>query len=160
MQPIDPGIRKLAQVALVCRDIHAAIARWSAVLGVPPPAPITTEPGLQRSMTFRGVPSDARCHLAFFDLGGVQLELIQPLGGESSWQEGLDRNGEGFHHLGFWVEDVDRAKAGLAAQGAPELHAGKFQGGGYVYVESAPSLGVTLELLYREPKPASAGSAG
>lgn len=149
MTPVDPGIRKLAQVAIVCRDIHAAIARWSAVLGVPPPKPITTDPGSQCAMTFRGRPSDAQCHLAFFDLGGVQLELIQPLGGDSSWQEGLDRNGEGFHHLGFHVENVEQAKANLAAQGAPELHSGTFTGGGYVYVESAPALGVTLELLYR-----------
>jgi methylmalonyl-CoA/ethylmalonyl-CoA epimerase len=149
MTPIDPGIRKLAQVALVCRDIHAAVARWSAVLGVPPPKVLTTDPGSKCAMVFRGRPSDAQCHLAFFDLGGVQLELIQPLGGDSSWQEGLDRNGEGFHHLGFQVENVEQAKAKLAEQGAPELHSGTFTGGGYVYVESAPSLGVTLELLYR-----------
>lgn len=149
MEPLDPGLRKLAQVAFVCRDIDATAQRWADLLGVPKPAILTTAPGSTCAMQVHGQPSDAQAKLAFFDLGGVQLELIQPLGGSSSWQEGLDRHGESFHHLGFWVENATQASARLNAAGHPDIHSGTFTGGGYIYHDASASLGATLELLYR-----------
>ncbi|RYG48422.1 hypothetical protein EON79_04490, partial [bacterium] len=80
---------KLAQVAFVVSDMDAAIARWRAALGLPEPHVVETDPGSAVRMDYRGVPSDARAKLAFFDLGGVQLELIQPIGEDSAWAEGL-----------------------------------------------------------------------
>jgi len=43
----------------------------------------------------------ARCLQAFFELGSVQIELIQPDENPSVWREDLDKNGEGIHHIAF-----------------------------------------------------------
>ena len=79
---------------------------------------VEVEAGSRARMTYRGLPSDAGARLTFFDLGPVQLELVQPVGEGSAWQEGLDRNGESLHHLAFWTENMPAAAAGLGHHGA------------------------------------------
>ena len=41
----------------------------------------------------------------FFDLENIQLELIQPNGVKSTWQDFLDEHGEGIHHIAFPVKE-------------------------------------------------------
>lgn len=145
--------KKLAQVAIVVRDIEAAIDKWTALLGCERPSKMTTEPGLTRNQNVDGQPSDAQAHLAFFDLGGVQLELIQPLGGESSWQKILDERGEGVHHIAFWTEDMRQTQEAIAPYG-PLWHIGDMGGGGqFAYFKTEPELGVTLEILEGKKTP-------
>jgi len=145
--------RKLAQVAIVVHDIESAIDKWTTLLGCDRPSKMTTEPGLTRNQEVDRQPSDAQAHLAFFDLGGVQLELIQPLGGESSWQKILDERGEGVHHIAFWTEDMKQTQAALAPFG-PLWHIGDMGGGGqFAYFKTETELGVTLEILEADKTP-------
>jgi catechol 2,3-dioxygenase-like lactoylglutathione lyase family enzyme len=149
----DPGLNAVAQVAIVCRDIEKSAARWAAFLGVPVPKVTVTKPGSQTKMLYKGQPSDARVKLAFFKAGQVQIELLEPVGGPSSWKDGLDANGEGFHHLGFVVNDLDRSVKALEAMGYPPLHSGRYDSddGSYTYMDSRKDLGVIVELLHSDP---------
>lgn len=143
--------KKLAQVAFVVRDIEAAKTRWAKALGVEPPSTIVTRTGQETRMTFRGLPSDAQCKLAFFDLGGVQLELIEPMGGASSWQEGLDQDGEGFHHIAFWTENMGEDAVGLSELGVALYHRGDMgEKGQFAYFDGRSALASTIELLENE----------
>jgi catechol 2,3-dioxygenase-like lactoylglutathione lyase family enzyme len=146
----DLGSTTLAQVAIVVRDIAVSARKWADVLGMPVPDVITTRPGLDASQTYKGVPSDAQAKLAFFDLGQVKLELIEPLGGDSTWQEALDRSGEGFHHLAFWVEGMQTSVDFLRERHIPMVQRGDMGEGQYAYFGAEEELGVTLELLERE----------
>jgi catechol 2,3-dioxygenase-like lactoylglutathione lyase family enzyme len=150
----DPGIKVVTQVAIVCRDIEATAKRWAAVLGVDPPQIRTTKPGSEVKVTFRGKPSNGQAKLAFIRLGQVTLELIQPVGKDTSWQQFLDKNGEGVQHVAFQVQDLDKSVAAFGAAGMPVLHQGRYDddSGAYVYLDSAKALGVTLELLHSEPR--------
>jgi len=141
------GSTVLAQVALVVRDIDASIRRWADVLGMPVPEVITTAPGLEAQQTCKGVPSNAQAKLAFFNLGPVQLEIIEPLGGDSTWQEALDKKGEGFHHLAFSVNDMQKSVDFLRERGIPMIQRGDMGEGQYAYFDAEGPLGVTLELL-------------
>jgi methylmalonyl-CoA/ethylmalonyl-CoA epimerase len=148
----DPGMKTVTQVAIVCRDIEAAARRWTSLLGVDPPRIQTTKPGHEVKAMFRGQPTEGQAKLAFIPLGQVTLELIQPLGGDTSWQEFLDKHGEGVQHIAFQVEDVDGSVGSFDALGIPVLHQGRYNddSGSYTYVDSAPQLGVTLELLHSD----------
>jgi methylmalonyl-CoA/ethylmalonyl-CoA epimerase len=141
------GSTTLAQVAIVVRDIEAASKRWAEVLGVPVPNIITVQPGSEVNMTYRGEPADAQAKLAFFSLGQVQLELIEPMGGNSTWQDAIDKNGESVHHLAFWVEGMQRSVDFLAGHGIPMVQRGDMGPGQYAYFDAEVPLGVTLELL-------------
>lgn len=150
----DPGMKVVTQVAIVCRDIEATSKRWAAVLGVDPPQIRTTKPGNEVNVLFRGRPSQGQAKLAFIKLGQVTLELIQPVGGDTSWKQYLDTNGEGVQHIAFQVADLDKTIKGFDDGGIAVLHRGSYDddSGAYVYVDSAKALGVTLELLHSEPK--------
>lgn len=145
---LQPNV--LAQVAIVVRDIEASRRRWAQVLGVDPPEIITTAPGEEVAQTYRGEPSNARAKLAFFQLGQVQLELIEPMGGPSVWQEVLDRRGEGVHHIAFWVEGMQERVDCLRAHGIPMVQRGDMGEGQYAYFDGEAALGVVLELLERK----------
>jgi methylmalonyl-CoA/ethylmalonyl-CoA epimerase len=141
------GTTVICQVGLIVRDIERSSEAYSRVFGLPRPEVIVTDGPEIAHTQFRGQPTDARAKLAFFDMGQVSLELIEPIGGPSTWREFLDERGEGVHHIAFTVEGTDEVVAFLAGAGIEVVQQGDYTGGRYTYVDSAPALGVILELL-------------
>lgn len=139
--------RKLAQVAIVVHDIEASRLRYASLLGVEPPNIILVQPGDECRVTYRGLPSNDTCKLAFFDLGGVQLELIEPIGKNSAWAEGLEEKGERVHHLAFWTENMKADRDALAAHGTDLIHRGDMGEGQYAYFDGTAAFGTFIELL-------------
>jgi catechol 2,3-dioxygenase-like lactoylglutathione lyase family enzyme len=153
--PKDPGFEKIVQIAILTRDIQASAKRWAAVLGLPESPIVTTRPGQEVRVRFRGQPSGGQAKLAFFRTGQVVLELIEPVGGGTSWKEHLDQYGEGVHHIAFQVSDLEGSVRRLETQGYPEIHRGRYDkdNGTYVYFDTMKQLGLVLELLHSDPKP-------
>lgn len=151
---VDPGLKKIVQVAIVCKDIEASAQRWSTILGMPVPPISTTRPGHEVKVMYRGKPSEGQAKLTFFNLGQVVLELIEPVGKNTSWKQHLDEHGEGVQHLGFQVVDPEKAVDSLTAQGMPVFHRGRYDkdNGDYIYMDSAKALGVVVELLHSDAK--------
>lgn len=57
--------------------------------------------------------------LALADLGGVEIELAQPLADGTYHKKYIDAHGEtGLHHMCFFVDDVDAELENFVAQGA------------------------------------------
>jgi len=94
-----------------------------------------------------GNPSDAKAKLAFFSMENLQIELIQPLGGKSTWQEFLDKNGEGIHHIAFQVKDINGKEKEFRMLNMPTLQSGGWDGGAYSYIDGSKEIGCILELL-------------
>lgn len=141
------GNRAVAQIAIVVRDIEKAVEVYSRLLGMEKP-PISISGEYEAAQTqYHGQPSQARVKMAFFNLGSVQLELMQPVGEPSAWKDVLDVRGEGLHHIAFRVPDTDAALAYLDEQGMPMIQQGQYTGGQYTYVDSEPQLGIMVELL-------------
>jgi catechol 2,3-dioxygenase-like lactoylglutathione lyase family enzyme len=142
------GTRQVCQIAVVVRDIEKSRHAYAAFFGLPLPPIIITEPGLKVGQTYRGKPSDARCKLAFFKLDNTEIELTEPLGGDSSWQELLDRHGECIHHIAFRVTDTAGKARTLALQGVPILHqGGEPATGQFTYFDTREKLGIIIETL-------------
>lgn len=148
-----PFQKKLSQVAIVVRDIEAARKRYADFLGVPEPEIIITEPGSNVNLKYRGHASNDAAKLAFFDLGGVALELIEPIGNDSAWAEGLDEKGERVHHLAFWTEDMKAAKDHLDEHGAPMIMRGDMGEGQYAYFDGIDNFGCFFEILEQKRTP-------
>lgn len=150
MQDNALGSQTVAQIAMVVNNIETAIQRWSALLGMPAPEIILTQPGAEVNTTYRGQPTHAQAKLAFFNLGQVQLELIEPVGENSAWKEGLDKNGDSAHHIAFWVEGMQRSVDFLKSQGIPMIQRGDMGEGQYAYFDAQESVGIMIELLERK----------
>jgi catechol 2,3-dioxygenase-like lactoylglutathione lyase family enzyme len=142
------GTCRVCQIAVVVRDMEKSARAYAVFFGLPVPPVITTDPGHKVHQTYRGQPSDARCKLAFFELENTTIELIQPLGGASSWQEVLDQKGECIHHIAFQVTDTAGKARTLAASGIPLLHQGGDPATGqFSYFDAREKLGLLIETL-------------
>jgi methylmalonyl-CoA/ethylmalonyl-CoA epimerase len=137
----------LCQIGFVARDAAKVARKLAAITGMAPGEPIITDGVDKAHTTFRGKPSSARAKLIFFNMGQVSIEIIEPIGGPSTWSEFLAKHGDGVHHIAFTVQSTERTAAALAALGMPSVQKGVFEGGSYNYVEAEKELGTILELL-------------
>ena len=141
------GTDVICQVGLIVRDIERTARVYADVFGADVPEIHITDTAEKTHATFRDAPTQGRAKLAFFQMGDVSLELIEPVGGPSTWREFLDEHGEGVHHIAFRIKGMDDVLASLEEKEIPAVQRGDYTGGRYAYVDSAPALGVILELL-------------
>lgn len=137
----------IVQIGIVVRDAEKAAREYARVFNIPEPQVVRIAADDFARTSFRGQPSDASGRAAFFDLGPVQMEIIEPLGAPSTWQEFLDRNGPGIHHIAFRTTELPESLAFLDAAGMPLIQSGGWDGGQYAYVDATEKLGMILELL-------------
>jgi methylmalonyl-CoA/ethylmalonyl-CoA epimerase len=96
---------------------------------------------------YRGKRSEARAKMAFFDVGSLEIELIEPDQNPSIWRELLNKNGEGPHYIAFEIEEIKDKIAGLERSQMPLLQKGEYTGGRYAYIDTLRDLKVIIELL-------------
>lgn len=151
MHEARAGLRSIDQVAVVVRDIDAAMKRYATELGIGPWEVYTYGPHRCSTMTFRGKDQPYTMKLALAMVGDTQYELIEPLEGPSTYHEFLEQHGEGLHHLGYIVENIDAEIARMAALGYPLLQSGRGFGlegdGAYAYFDSDAGFGCIIEAI-------------
>jgi methylmalonyl-CoA/ethylmalonyl-CoA epimerase len=141
------GTGRAIQIGLVVRDIEAAVRAWSELLAAPTPEIILTDPVELAETEYRGQTTPARAKLAFFPLGQIELELIEPVGAPSTWQEQLDTHGPSLHHIAFEIKGMGERIEELAGHGLNLVQRGEFSGGRYAYLDGGERFGGILELL-------------
>jgi len=132
-------LKTVDQIGIVVRDIDKVIASWTQLFGIGP----------WRFRDISGKDAEGRpvkVRLAFAPLGPVTLELIQPVEGRVFHSGFLEAHGEGLHHLGFYVDDIEGEVANLLAQGARVLSEAP---GRYAYLDTGGAGGVIFELIRR-----------
>jgi methylmalonyl-CoA/ethylmalonyl-CoA epimerase len=84
--------------------------------------------------------------MAFAYLGPVQIELVQCTEGRIFQSRFLETWGEGLHHLGFYVDDLEAEVAKLVEGGAKLfIH----DPGHFAYLDSGGPGGAIFELMQR-----------
>jgi methylmalonyl-CoA/ethylmalonyl-CoA epimerase len=100
------------------------------------------------------VPSQ-RVRTAFFDVGGVHLELLEPTAPESPIAKFLTDRGEGIHHVAFRTDDIVSQLAQATGAGVRLIHEKPFEGAAgqlVAFLHPQSTHGVLTELC--APKPA------
>ena len=136
-------------VALVVKDLDEAMAYYRD-LGIGPFAAPPVQPIAE---TWRG----KSIPVGYFkrrevmgQMGTSRLQLCQPLGGDSPWQEFLDTRGEGVHHVGCIVDDIEEQEAELKAKGIEIILTARFKGGGgSCYADISRIGGIYVEFIQR-----------
>ena len=87
------GTNKVAQVGIIVRDIETSKKMYADFFGVDVPEHSDGGDYEVTGTVYRGEPApEANSLLAFFDGGdGLQVELIEPNGKPSAWQEFLKK---------------------------------------------------------------------
>ena len=141
------GTTTITQVGVIVADIEEKAKAWADVLGLPVPEIIITDAYELSQTEYQGQASLARAKLAFFNLGQVDLELIEPIDGPSTWKDQLDQHGDSLHHIAFVIDGMQQKIAYLNTKGIPLIQRGEYTGGRYAYVDGTGPLGTVLELL-------------
>jgi hypothetical protein len=141
--PID--FNGFIQVAIIVKDIEKAAKEWCELFDAPMPEIQIQEPGPREGVTYRGKPANYGLKLAVIDAKdrGFIIELHEPTGGQSTYQEFLDKHGEGVHHLGFAAGDKRDAVIGELEEKGYTM---RTIGSGWTIVDSEDKLGVNLNI--------------
>jgi methylmalonyl-CoA/ethylmalonyl-CoA epimerase len=96
-------LEKLDHIGIAVKDLDQAMKLYREAFGI--------EPDLVYESSY------TKAKIAFFPIGDVRIELIQPVNPESVVGRFLEKKGEGIHHVSYRVKDVDRSLAELEKKG-------------------------------------------
>ncbi|WP_018930487.1 VOC family protein [Gracilibacillus lacisalsi] len=141
------GTNVITQIGILVHDIERTAQTYADFFGMKKPS-INLTDALEQSQTkYKGESTPARAKLAFFDMGSLQLELIEPDEHPSTWREYLDQHGEGPHHIAFVVNDLKEKVTVMEDKGMTLQQKGEYPGGRYAYMDTLKDLKIITELL-------------
>ena len=91
---------------------------------------------------------------AFFDVGGVHLELLEPTAPDSPIAKFLTERGEGIHHLAFRTNDIQGQLRQAAGAGVRLIHEKPFAGAAgkqVAFLHPKSTRGVLTEFCALQP---------
>lgn len=102
---------------------------------------------------YHGQPANFTARMAFTEAGAVELELIQPLDGQSAWADYLREQGPGIHHIRFNTYDLDSLVQYLDDRGVElaQHGAGIRPGTHWANLETQDLLGFGIEVFRALP---------
>lgn len=141
-------VPRLGQVGVVVKDLEETIRYYQDVFGIGPWAAFEGEPEKcverGKEITFKG-------KMAMAQAGAVQVELIQIVEGKSIHTEFLGDREEGLHHVGFFVNDIEKRVAAAREAGIDVLQRGLLKQLGltidYAYLDTTATGGVIIEYI-------------
>jgi methylmalonyl-CoA/ethylmalonyl-CoA epimerase len=155
-RPMAPArLPELFHIGWVVRDCAAAQEELSARLGAGPFLSVGDETRFDRALV-HGTRTPFALKIVFGALGGVLVELLQPLDDRSPHAAFLVERGEGMHHLAYLVTDFDQQIA--AARSADPDTELLIDGTGpgnpvrWVYLGGQAARGTVIELIERTPQ--------
>lgn len=131
----------LAHVAVAVESIDAAAPLWER-LGA-------------RCVGREEVPAQ-KVRVAFFLLGGVLFELLEPTDPDGPLGRSIAKRGPGLHHVSIEVDDVAAALAAWKAAGVPlvdEAPRKGAEGREVAFLHPRAAGGVLIEVVGRGPRP-------
>ncbi len=137
------------QINIIVKDIRKAARKWADLLGIE--APEVREGHLEGNKEYpyeyRGEAVPADLLVCNIDMGSFMIELHQPVGGASTFQEFLDQHGNGVHHIGFEVGDKrDSIIKELEGDGYQVRTVGYYPGSSWTVVDTEEDFGVNLNI--------------
>ena len=139
---------KFDHIGVIVRDMDKAIEHYQS-LGIGPFEPPKPMDRIERK--WLGKPLDLttiKTSIRIADIGSIRIELKQPIEGESLEKEFLETHGEGIDHIGFTVDDIDKAEAELVGKGLKLFYRARYRnGGGAAYFDTREIGGFWVEFL-------------
>ena len=152
MNPRDTEIRNALglpdadQLCIVVRNLRDTAAYYESVLGIGP----FVFPHIEyESVTYRGAPSNGYWEMAFAKLGSFELELACPVRPPSIYQDFLQEHGEGLHHVGFDVKDLEAVLREAERLEIPVLMRGRTKVGGFAHLDTTRVGGTIFEIIQK-----------
>ena len=135
-----------SQVCMVVRDLKKAAEYYENVLGV---GPFVFPEIHYDSITYLGEPAEGYWEMAFSRMGPFELEFSCPIKSPSIYEDFLSEHGEGLHHLGFDIPNLDEVIARAESLGIRVLMSGRTPKGGFAHLDTTKLAGTIFEVIQR-----------
>ena len=133
--PLFSKFPQVDQIGIVVKDMDRSVKFYEQMFGPP-------------FLTLESDTNKAKLKICLFQVGEIQFELIEVLEGESVHSKFLRKKGEGLHHVGFIVEDLEDELTRLDKEGITVLERGIVQEMvKFAYLNTEKRLGIILELI-------------
>jgi catechol 2,3-dioxygenase-like lactoylglutathione lyase family enzyme len=143
------GLPAVSQIGIVVKDIPKTIEFYQNVLGL---GPFVIPDIVYDEIHYYGKVVDSKFKMAFCSLGPVEMEIIQPVSGPTIYHDFLKKKGEGLHHLGFDVKDIEKKLALCRKLGIRIIQGGQGSTSHFEYLDTEEIGGVIFELIQREKR--------
>lgn len=107
-------IQSIDHLGIAVRSLDEAVPLYETALGL-------------RCLGREEVPSQ-RVKTAFFDVGGVHLELLEATAPDSPIAKFVAEKGEGIHHIAFRTDNIEAQLKQASANGVRLIHEKPFDG--------------------------------
>jgi len=136
----------IRQNGYVVRDIEAALAHWTEVLGVGPFFYFRRVP--IEDFRYYGEPSPVEVSIALAQWGALQIELIEQRNdAPSMYRDFLDGGREGLQHVACWYDSLDEPLERAAHWGLTVGQSGQIgERGRFAYLDTAGRPGSVVEI--------------
>ena len=144
------GTHTPSQIAIIVNDVEATKRAYAKFWGMEIPETIDAGEYSVTKTVYKGAPNElAGCNMAFFHLGNIDLEIIQPNPAQSTWRDWLETHGEGLHHIAFQVKDIFKSMEDMKNAGYECTMWGYYGdgSGAYAYFDCMADLHCFVELL-------------
>lgn len=149
----EKAFKAVNQIAIVVKDLQKTMEFYWAKFGMGPWKIYAFQAPTVWGMTLRGEPTHFGRFLAMYQTKDLVIELIQPLPGDTIFEEFLEKKGKGIHHLGFFIDSLDQEIDRFAKMGIGTIQTGRYQGGGFAYLDAEERFGTIFELIERSKPP-------
>lgn len=134
-------------IGIVVKDIDETVKYYKESFGF---GPFEIRYVDYPTATYYGQVSGYRGKRAFFFMGPIQIELIELVDGKTVHEDFLREKGEGLHHLGFWVDNIEESKRQAEAMGYRIIQSYTRQDNtGFAYLDSDKMGGVLFEIVQK-----------
>jgi methylmalonyl-CoA/ethylmalonyl-CoA epimerase len=105
---LTPVLTRIDHVGIACHDLASAVAFYEATFGL---VVASREENSEQGVR------EALLRVADAPAGASYVQLLEPLGPDTPVGRFLARRGEGVHHIGYGVTDIEAALASIGATG-------------------------------------------
>jgi len=146
----ESGGKEIIQVGILVKDVEESARKLEKRIGIGPFEILEPE---YRDLTYHGKVGRFKVKLALAKAGPIQIELMQPLWGETIYDEFARRKGYGLHHLGIRTDNMEQSVKEMEARGFHVTQSGNRPGVKWAYLNTEEQTGVIFELLEKKPPP-------
>ena len=134
---------KINQLGYVYKDIEKQAMIMENMSGV---SKFTIFDPVDVKINYRGENKTIKMKAGFGTLyDDTQIELLQPVEGDSIYNEFLNQGREGFHHILYIVDDLQAVIDKYKEAGIEVIQSGKVMTSSYAYMDTEELMGLIIE---------------
>jgi hypothetical protein len=139
--------KEIIQVGILVKDVAETAKKLEKLIGIGPFEILEPD---YRDLTYRGKTGKFKIRVALAKAGPIQIELMQPLYGETIYDEFAKRKGYGLHHLGIKTDDMEQSVKEMQEKGFRVIQSGNRPGVKWAYLSTEDQTDVIFELLEKK----------